>query len=70
MPFIRALKLVIAIRERKKSALAEQILILGTALMDGDKRQELINEISEESELDSIIGTDFKALDKIKSQMK
>lgn len=70
MSFLRAVKLISTIRDRRKNEFVNQIMILSTALMEGKDRKDLIEEIQRQDELNDITSTNFDALDKIKSQMK
>jgi hypothetical protein len=70
LSFNKAIKLILSIRERHTNEFIERVYIAGTALMDGEKRKELIEDLRGENELDYIQETNFHALDNLKSQMK
>lgn len=72
LKFSKGLKLMLAIKERSKFKMVKEINILGTALLDGKVRKEIIDDILDKADngLENIINTDFNALDRLKQNME
>lgn len=71
LKFSKGLKLMLAIRERNKLKMVKQIKVLGTVLLDGEVKTEIINDLLQEEErLEEIEKTDFEAIQRLKVEMK